>query len=483
MRRDLDQLTAGTFDVLVVGGGVCGLAIACDAAERGLSVALIERHDFGSGTSFNHLRTIHGGLRYLQTLDIVRARESIRERRTLARIAAGAIRPLPFVLPLTRSLTRGKLAMRLAFLADRLVASDRNHFVPSSHHLPPGRVLSRAEALGRYPDLQGTDLTGAAVWYDYVTTDADRLTLSWAIAAAEHRAVLANYVEATSLTSEGRRVVGLDAVDRLGGRVLEIGARITVNAAGGAIDRLLTPLGIGTDTPMIQAMNLVTRRPATDAAFGARGPTGRNLFMVPWRGRALFGTWESSRRSQPDEMAVPEGELSFFIDELNHAFPSAALTRHDVTLVHRGIVPALGRSNGTLAVRGDDVVRDHGSRDGLEGLVSVAAAKYTTARAVAERVTTRLIQKLGRRSIPCRTGTVQLPVSTGACDSDLRQAVREEMAMTLEDVLVRRTPLGALGYPGDEAAQRAAAVVGSELGWDNARQRLEVESLRRFYAF
>src|SRR2546422_1892378 len=132
MIRDLDLLTASTSDVLailVVGGGIYGLTIAYDAAQRGLSVALIERDDFGSGTSFNHLRTIHGGVRYLQTLDLARARESVRERRTMARIAPHALRPLPFAVPIYRSLTRGKLAMRAGFLLDRFVAAGRNRGV------------------------------------------------------------------------------------------------------------------------------------------------------------------------------------------------------------------------------------------------------------------------------------------------------------------------------------------------------------------
>src|SRR6478735_2944996 len=107
MIRDLDRLTGTTFDVLVIGGGIYGLTIAYDAAQRGLSVALVERNDFGSGSTFNHLRTIHGGLRYLQSLDIRRARESVRERRTVARIAPHAVQPVPFALPLYRSLTRG----------------------------------------------------------------------------------------------------------------------------------------------------------------------------------------------------------------------------------------------------------------------------------------------------------------------------------------------------------------------------------------
>src|SRR5437870_2991413 len=130
MIRDLDRLTAQTFDLLVVGGGIYGLTIAYDAAQRGLGVALIDRGDFGSGTSFNHLRTIHGGLRYLQKLNVVRARESVREWRTLARIAPHAVKPVSFALPLYRSLTQGKIAMRLGFALDRIVSFDRNRRVP-----------------------------------------------------------------------------------------------------------------------------------------------------------------------------------------------------------------------------------------------------------------------------------------------------------------------------------------------------------------
>src|SRR6185503_3397679 len=163
MIRDLDRLTGRTFDLLVVGGGIYGLTIAYDAAQRGLAVALIDRHDFGSVASFNHLRTIHGGLRYLQHFDLKRARESVRERRTVARIAPHAVRPLPFALPLYRSLMRGKLAMRAGFALDRVVSAGRNHGVPASHRLPGGRVVSRGHAVQRFPGLRRQGLTAAAV--------------------------------------------------------------------------------------------------------------------------------------------------------------------------------------------------------------------------------------------------------------------------------------------------------------------------------
>src|SRR3982751_3515063 len=154
MTRDLDQLTGRTFDVLVVGGGIYGLAIAYDAAQRGLQVALVERDDFGSGASFNHLRTIHGGLRYLQRLDVARARESVRERRTIARIAPHAVRPLPFAVPLYRSIARGKIAIRAGFALDRIVAVGRNRGVASSHRLRGGRVVGRGTAIQRFPGLR-----------------------------------------------------------------------------------------------------------------------------------------------------------------------------------------------------------------------------------------------------------------------------------------------------------------------------------------
>ena len=480
MRRDLDQLTSQPFDVLVVGGGIYGLIIACDAAGRGLSVALIERSDFGSGASFNHLRTIHGGLRYLQTLDLARARESVRERRTLARIAPAAVRPLPFVLPLTPSFKQGTLALRAGFLLDRMISRGRNDDVPESHRLPGGRVIGREDAIEHFPLIQTRSLTGAALWYDYVTTDADRLTFSWAIAASMHGAVLANYVDATALTVEGGRAIGVHAIDRQQGRELDIRARLTVNATGGAVERLLAPAGIKSRLPMLKAMNLVTARDAPAAAIGGRGPSGRTLFLVPWKGRALFGTWESTQPCAADDRTIGKGDVAAFLVEINHAFPSIALTPADITLVHRGVVPAVIRSDGSAALEGHEQVLDHADR-GVEGLSSVAGTKYTTARAVAERVTNRVITKLGRQPGPCRTARDPLPVSSQTGDALLAQAARDEMVVTLEDAVVRRTPLGALGCPTDAVLNHAAAVVGAELGWDQGKKDSEIEAVRRFY--
>jgi glycerol-3-phosphate dehydrogenase len=535
MIRDLDKLTGQTFDVLVVGGGIYGLTIAYDAAQRGLSVALIERDDFGSGASFNHLRTIHGGLRYLQSLDIGRARESIHERRTTARIAPHAVKPLPFAVPLYRSVMRGKLAMRAGFVLDRLVAFDRNRGVLPSHRLPGGRVVSRSHAAQRFPGLKRQGLTGAAVFYDYVTTEPDRFTFSFALAAVEHGAVVANHVEAIAPLVDGRRVTGVSARDGLGSRTFDIAARLTINATGGRVDGLLKPLGISTGIPMLKAMNLVTKRDAGDEALGGRTASGRNLFLVPWRERALFGTWESAGTCDPEDTGVSEREIAAFIAELNKAFPALDLSMADVTLVHRGVVPAAVHGD-HVALEGHEQIRDHAAQ-GFEGLLTVAGTKFTTARGVAQRVTDTALSKLGQKSVPCRTSTTPLPGGSlrdiGLAIADARReydeglptdtiphliaaygsryrdvmeiagtrpdwrtrlapdspvigaelvlAARKEMAPTLRDTVIRRTPLGALGHPGDPAAARAAAIVGDELGWSEDRRLREIADLTAFY--
>lgn len=563
MTRDTDRLTTGTFDLLVIGGGIYGLTIAYDAAQRGLTVALIEQDDFGSGATFNHLRTIHGGLRYLQSLDITRARQSVLERRRLATIAPHAVEPLPFALPLYRSLVRGKAVMRAGFLVDRVVSAGRNRGLPQPLRLPAGRVVSRTTAIQRYPGLRRQGLRGAAVWHDYLTLEPDRLTFTWALAAAEHGTVLANHVEALEIvtgaghaspaSAERRRVSGVRAHDLVAGRSLEIGARIVVNATGRSIERLVSQLGASTDVPMIKAMNVVTRRDAGDEALGGIAPTSssastfstfstfspgrRALFMVPWRERALFGTWESGRTCDPADTSVAEGDVAAFLTELNQAFPALDLTLEDVTLVHRGVVPAVAK-HGKATLEGHDRIIDHAVTGGkIDGLISVAGAKYTTARAVAQRVTDMVLEKLERPPVPCRTDKTVLPGGSvrdpGLAIAEARRehdvglpsdtiphliaaygsrhravldladqrsewrsrvapdspviaaqlvlAARQEMAVTLGDALIRRTPVGALGNPGDQVIERAAALVGGELGWSEERRAQEIAAVKSFY--
>jgi glycerol-3-phosphate dehydrogenase len=481
--RDLPRLASGDFDVLVVGGGIYGLAAAYDAAQRGLSVALVERSDLGSATSFNHLKTIHGGLRYLQSADLARMRESIRERRAIARIAPRFVCPLPFLMPASASLTRNPLALRMALALDACIGSDRNDGLGAAHRLPAGRLVSPAEARALLEGVAPANFGSAAMWYDYQTVRGDRLTLAFAMAAANHGAVLANYTEAVALLRNGTtRARGVRAKDALTGNEFDISARSVVNAGGPWASAFLRQAALPAKWPLLKAMNLVTSRPAPKAALVAATREGRALVLLPWQGRVLVGTSESRDECAADDQQARRSEMTAFLAEVNETFPALHLEAEEITLVHRGAVPATN-SGGRLALLGRSRIIDHGP-EGIDNLVSVIGVKYTTARIVAERTVNLLFSKLGRPAVPCRTAEAALP-GGGSSDRDptdpVLHAVREEMAQTLVDVVVRRTGIGAAQYPGAAIARECAEVMQKEMGWSEDRKQRELDALERFY--
>jgi glycerol-3-phosphate dehydrogenase len=534
MRRDLNRLAATDFDLLVIGGGIHGLASAYDAAQRGLSVALVERGDFGGAASFNHLKTVHGGLRYLQSGDLKRMRESILERRTVARLAPHLLTPLPFLMPTYRKPTRSRLAMRVAFLVDGAIGYDRNEGVVPRLRLPLGRILSRDECLRLFPDVRTKGLTGGALWHDYQVRNTDRLTLAFALAASAEGACLANYVEAREALVDAGAVGGVRARDALTGDEFDVRARLTLNAAGAGAGRVMAAFGAAGPYPLLKAMNLVTSRPMSGPALASSTNDGRMLFVVPWEGRAVAGTSHSQATCGPDDSTVGPDELDWFVGQVNEAFPSLRLAPSDVTLVHRGIVPAARSRRGELGLEGHFRIHDHAA-DGIGGALSLVGVKYTTGRGVAERAIDAVMRKLGRRTAS-RTAATPLPgaaddvervaaeaagaappgtasdvldqlaltygtectrlLALARSESDLARpvapgapvlraqvayAVREEMAVTLADLVIRRTPLGAAGHPGAAAVEGCAAVMARECGWNETRVAEEVAAVARFY--
>jgi glycerol-3-phosphate dehydrogenase len=525
MVRDLDALTARRFDVLVVGGGIHGLMAAWDAATRGLDVALVERHDFAGAASFHHHRTLHGGLRYLQTADLSRLRESVRERRTWAHIAPQFIAPQQFAVIAGGPGGKAEGLLRAGFAADALLAWDRNRGVAPSLHLPPGRVIDATERRG----IDTGELLppgSLGLWYDYRTEHAERLTFSVALAAASAGAVLANYVDAIEPIREGRTVAGIVARDSVDGAALRITANVTINATGASAGRLMAAFGIRWSPPLVKAMNLVTTRPAPEVACGATSASGRLLFALPWQGRLSIGTWHGSKPSGADASMVTPDELESFLTEVNQAFPSLDLGERDIALVQRGVVPANVRL-GKVELADRAIVREHRA-DGIDGAITLMGVKYTTARALAQRAVTLAMAQLGK-SAPPVTGRTLLPGSlpdetpspfpqidaeawahlqrlygTRASEvagharerrnlaerispslpvigAQVVEAIRNEMAMTLEDVVLRRTGLGSAGYPGDEAVLKLESILRDELGWTSARVADEAQSLKEFY--
>jgi glycerol-3-phosphate dehydrogenase len=533
--RDVEKLAEGVHDILVVGGGIFGLAIAGDAASRGLAVALVEANDFGAGTSFNHQKTAHGGLRSLQSGRIDRARASILERRALARIAPRVLRPLPFIVGTYRSWIRSRLALRAAFRIDRWLGRKRNEGVEPELHLPPPRLSSRAATLKLFPGVRQKGLTGGAMWYDYQMVESDRLTVAFAEAADARGARMANYVEAIAALREGGAIGGMRVRDRLTGAEHDVRARVTINAAGARVGQVMRMFGVNRDVPLLKAMNLVTSKPASDIALAAPGRTGRMLTLVPWRGRALVGTSQSSDLRQPDDVGVTRAEIDAFIADANEAFPALHLSIDDVTMVHRGIVPAK-TSGGTPDLLGEPQVIDHAG-NGAPGAISVIGVKYTTARGVAAAVTSKAAKRLGTRVRPSQTDRTVLP-GAGIADhealaietaravglelappiirhltaiygdrcaiivklmaertdwrmplvggqphvgAEIIYTMRHEMACALTDIVVRRTGIGSSGHPGDAIVRAAAQIAAEEGGWDADRRDREIAAVDAFY--
>jgi glycerol-3-phosphate dehydrogenase len=404
MQRDPAALTTHTFDVLIVGGGSHGLFAAYDAALRGLRVAVIDRGDLGGGLSANHQRTIHGGLRAMQSGDLAKASAQIRERRTWARIAPALIRPLPFLFGTYKTFKRSRLAVRVGFAAYDFLGRHRNDGVTGELHLPKGRLESAAVTKRLFPGIAAAGLTGGAMWYDYQTTQAERLTWCIAMAADAAGATLVNYVEAIGPRPNG--AAGIAARDVLSGATLEISAAVVIFSAAEGLAALHDAFGLTGAPPLLGTMNLLIDRPSMDMAHVAAASTGRMLTAVPWRGNILVGTSQTDHAVAPGTR-VTEAEIAAFLAEANSAFPYLKATRADVRLVHHGLVPAAPGKRG-LDLPRDFEVRSHQDQS-KPSLISLIGAKYTTARLAAEHAIDAACRQLGKTGAHSRTADRALP--------------------------------------------------------------------------
>jgi len=541
MQRDLRRLADTKFDVIVVGAGFYGVTTAWDAAQRGLSVAVVDKDDFGAATSFNNLKTLHGGLRSLQAANYSQMRLFIRERRAIARILPHLVRPLPFVVPTTRNPKRSALAMRIAFAINDAVAKDRNAGLPDpGTHLPPSRIVSREEALQLNPVVSPDGVTGGAVWYDYQMLSSDRVTLSFLLSAVDAGACAANYVKVTRFLKQADRVIGVKVEDGLTNESFAIRGSVVVNAAGPWAPSLLEDLPAGAQGAppprLSRAMNVVTRKLVNDHACGGL-VHGRYLFMVPWRDVSMVGTSHDAHEGSADQLKVSRWDLEAFLKDAREAFPLADLTTGDVRLIHRGLLPMISGEGTKVRLLRESQVVDH-SKHGLPGLVSMFGVRYTTARHTASEAVDAVFRALGHATPPpCRTAETPLqggsiysmdnflravaqrdvdgiPPDTlkriattygtgydrvlqmardvpalgrplgrdcSVLGAEILYAARAEMALKLSDALIRRTEAGAAGHPGTDAVERAAAIMARAHEWDEGRMRNEIGEVESFF--
>jgi len=515
---NLARMRTETFDLLVVGGGIVGAGIARDAAMRGLRTALVDRGDFGSGTSSKTSRLVHGGLRYLKKFRIGLVRQAVRERDRLIRQSPSLVRPLAFTIPAYEGRGTGPLTLRFGLWVYDFLSRDKV--------LPRRRWLTSAGVQDREPGLAASGLGGGGVYHDALTNDA-RLVLALVRSAAESGATVANHAGVTELLREGGRVVGARIRDRMTQEAFDLRATVVVNATGVWLDRLRSASTAAPTLRPTKGIHIFLRRDKIgnrEAVVLNAKRDGRMLFVLPWGALTLVGTTDTDFDGDPDRVLPTPDDVRYLLEAVNEAFPRARVGPADVVSAYAGLRPLI--REGTPKEE-SDISREHDVFEDADGLLSVAGVSLTTHRAMAEEVVDRVCDRLGRK-LACRTADAGLGPSPGYANelralgvealaagflasrhplADIRPwlgkpsaedrivpelpypwievsiAVECEMAATLDDVMVRR--LGLFYESPDQGLAVAAGVaerMGAHLGWDAARVENELQAYRELVA-
>lgn len=489
LHRDPDAASQREHAVIVIGGGIHGAAVALEAARRGLRPLLLERHDFGSATTFNSLRILHGGLRYLQSFDLRRHRASVAERHWFMQHFPDLVRPLACLMPLYGSGLRRPSVMKTALQLNDILSVDRNQQIVASLHLPSGELLTPEATIARFTAVDRRGLRGGALWYDAVMPSSERVLmemLRWACAAG---ATVLNYAEVIDLVTNDGRVAGVQAVDTVTGGTFTFNAPAVVNCAGPWCGEVAAALHRSPSTlaPPAMAFNLlIDRRPLSDAALAVapRTPAARTYFLVPWHGSILAGTYHAPHVGDETIANPTLDQMQMFINDLNAAIPALHASLDDVRVVCAGLLPA--KAPGSATPTSQPRIIDHATIGGPRGLITVAGVKFTTARRVAEQALTRLYGRQHRRLPPYRSlhrPEIGLRASWTDCVTSvddpcsvalLNQIAREEAVVHLDDLILRR------GYWHGTASQamELGRHIAPLLQWEASRCEVELARLQ-----
>ncbi len=531
MRRDLAHFATDHFDLLIIGGGITGACVARDAVLRGLNVALIEKHDFAHATSAHNSKLIHGGLRYLKNGEFTLVRESLRERRIWQRIAPHLVRPLPFLLPVDQG-WRDRSILGLGLTLYDLLAYDSGWLDDPAQRLQGHVWFDQNAAIAREPVLDRPGFAGAYGYFDAQMYAPERLALECLLDADANGAVLANYVMAEKLLQQQGRITGAIVRDALSGDPFDIRAKLVLLAAGPWSDLFIdSAMGQRSKYRILRSKGIHLILPAlTQNSALTMAAEGGHFFVLPWRGHTLLGTTDTAFTGDPDIVSVTADDIETFLSFVRRHLPASDLRPEQVLHAYAGLRPLVddGSGNSYGASRRAELI-DH-SGEGLAGLYSAIGGKWTTSRHLAQTILDRLIKQHDLKTGPCLTATHRLPGGRidsvqdfhamlqkdhadlpgrdhlgqlyGARLDDMLQyagtdqaslgpsgdipaqilfAIREEMALHLSDVMLRRTGIGQLGLPDKTTIEKCAAIMAAECGWDAQRQAQEIADLRTCY--
>jgi glycerol-3-phosphate dehydrogenase len=522
MKRNIDAIAGEKFDLIVVGGGIIGTGIARDASLRGIKTLLIEKEDFGCGTTSRSSRLIHGGLRYLRMLEFHLVRQDLLEREVLLKIAPHLVHPFPFLIPITNLYYEAALGIGLRMYD--VMASGKS--MPSHQH------LSRREVLEIEPELEGLKgLRGSLLYYDCQAPYTERLGIENVLSAAENGATIINHAQLTGFIRDGNDVRGIEMLDCLSGETYKVKARLVVNAAGHWVDcvRDLLRSGPASTVRRTKGIHLVTPRLTQKALVLFSPVDGRLFFVMPWLDYTLIGTTDTDYKGDLDAVCADNADVDYILGSVRQVFPK--LREEDIFFTMAGL-RSLAHIGGERAsnITREHKVLDHKQRDGIEGLVSVLGGKITAYRAVAKDAVNTVCRKLGVKAT-CTTAEVPLPGAPAVSQQNMADAaresslplntvrhlaalygsrfaqvlklvesnkrggqrvcphtpdilaqvehsVKEESALTVADFMLRRSNAGLMSCQGLDAVETVAQEMGRLLKWSQAEQRRQVEDYR-----
>jgi glycerol-3-phosphate dehydrogenase len=522
MKRDLGALAREKFDLIVIGGGIIGTGIARDASLRGIKTLLIEKEDFGYGTTSRSSRLIHGGLRYLRLLEFHLVWQDLHEREVLLKIAPHLVHPFPFIIPITSLYYQ--IALSIGVRMYDVMASGKS--MPSHQH------LSRREALEMEPELENLKgLTGAILYYDCQAPFTERLGIENVLSAVERGATIINHAQLTGFLRDGNDVCGIEVLDCLSGEAYRVKSRLVVNAAGHWVDcvRDLLRGGPASIVRRTKGIHLLTQKLSQKALVLFSPVDARLFFVMPWLDYTLIGTTDTDYSGNLDAVCAEEKDVAYLLQGTRQVFPK--LRSQDILYTTAGLrsLAYIGGEKPSDITR-EHKVLDHKQRDGIEGLVSVLGGKITAYRAVAGDVVDMVCRKLGSKAT-CTTAEVPLPgapavpqekVAKAAKESGLsvetvrhladlygsrssqvlrlvqhdkrggqplcphcpdilaqvEHSVKQEGALTVSDFLLRRSAVGLGACQGLDAAEAVAKEMGRLLEWSKAEQQRQVEVYR-----
>jgi len=538
VRRDLDALKNNTFDLIIIGGGVSGSAIAWDASLRKMKVALIEKKDFGHATSAATSKLIHGGLRYLENFEFGVVRESLRERRLLERNIPHLAFPLPFILPVYDYLPISAFILRIGLLLYDMLSFDKNELPYSEKFLPNHQWISRDKILSLEPRMNARGLKGGFLYYDVINKFPERANMEYVLSAVQEGAVAANYVEFIDLVTNASKgtaqVTGVRVKDKPGGEEFEIKGKAVINAAGPWVDQILSHLFNNVRKQIIRSkgIHIIVPKVNQNCAITFSTRDKKHFFIIPWLDYTLLGTTDEKYTGDLDHVGVTKSEAETFLNLVKEYYP-VSFGVSSIKHVYAGIRPLAVHADqkNTYAVSRKHEIINHRKTGQVRGLFSVIGGKWTTSRSLAESVVDKIISEMkfdfGKSStaetplIGGRfTGSFEKALyentrkTNGMIDSsiaehlfsyygnetikimsriknnpksgkiinklfchtlaEIEHAVEEESAQTLEDFVLRRSSIGNAGIPEMETLTEIADVMGSLLGWKKSEKENQI---------